>query len=120
MLSAPSTARDGQDAPTPKPDATYVSVEATDSGVYSRIELYGRHFLIRPVGKSPEVGRDTHDGGVYWVEEGDGFYHLDNIGNFIPKPGVTDWRMGALSCQGHQLSEDVHASTCKRMVRRAG
>lgn len=93
------------------PSSSYVSLEATDDGRRTRVDVYDENFLMRD---SPEQPRDdSHEGGTFAVERQDGFYYLRNIGILISQPGRLQWKFQGLSCRRLDLNEDIHTDSCK-------
>lgn len=95
-----------------QPDSSYVSLDATDDGRRTRVDVHGRNFLMRASPDDPQG--DSHEGGAFWVERHDGFYHLKNIGIIVSDPTPSEWKFGDLSCRRRDVNEDTHANSCKR------
>ena len=95
-------------------NSSYVSAQANEHNIRSRIDVYGPNFVMRAVGRDPNSGAGSHDGGLISVEEHESFYQLKNIGILLPKAGVSEWTSSDLRCQRLDLSEDVYSSACAR------
>ena len=103
-------------APNLKGNSSYISTEANEN-VRARIDVYDDDFIVKPVGRSPNVGAGSHEGGAISVKDLGRFYQLTPIGILIPKPGVTEWSWPEhnLDCQRLDLSDDTYSTFCRRM-----
>jgi hypothetical protein len=106
------------DSPRLVGDSSYVSVEANEHNIRSRIDVYGPNFTMRAIGADPNTGAGSHDGGLITIEEQDSFYRLRNIGIYLPKPGITEWASGELHCERLDVTDDIYSSACIRGERR--
>jgi hypothetical protein len=91
--------------------STYISIQQSDKGHRSQIEIINANFIMRSVGSNPTVGAGSHDGGAIFVNKYHKFVELDNIGIILPRASGS-WNFANRQCNSDALTADLLTVQC--------